>query len=118
MPTTTLNVWLASCLLITTLIAISGTNVWAKDFSDRDARLWECEDYSLTNKTWRGNPFDLVATVTFTHPAEMRATEMFYAGGDIWKFRFTGTRTGIWKFSTSSSDPDLNGHKGSVSPRR
>jgi len=81
--------------------------------------MWEYEEYSLTNTTWSGNPFDLVATATFTHPKEKRTTEMFYAGSDTWKFRFTGTRTGTWSISTSSNDSDLDGYTGSVtvSPR-
>ena len=81
--------------------------------------MWEYEEYSLTNTTWSGNPFDLVATATFTHPKETRTTEMFYIGSDTWKFRFTGTRAGNWSISTSSGDSDLDGYTGSVtvSPR-
>ena len=26
------------------------------------APLWECQEFSLANPTWSGNPFDLVAT--------------------------------------------------------
>jgi hypothetical protein len=40
---------------------------------------------------------------------------MFYAENNTWKFRFTGTLTGNWNFVTSSSDPELNGHTGTVS---
>jgi hypothetical protein len=39
---------------------------------------------------------------------------MFYAGNNTWKFRFTGTRTGIWSYSSSSSDADLDGISGTV----
>jgi len=39
---------------------------------------------------------------------------MFYDGDDTWKFRFTGTKTGTWSFTTSSDDPELDGHSGSV----
>jgi hypothetical protein len=39
---------------------------------------------------------------------------MFYDGGDTWKFRFTGTRTGTWTFTTSSDDPELDGFSGTV----
>jgi len=86
----------------------------ANDLGSRWARMWEYEEYSLTNTTWSGNPFDLVATATFTHAKETRTTEMFYVGSDTWKFRFTGTRIGVWTFSTSSSDAELDGHTGSV----
>ena len=40
---------------------------------------------------------------------------MFYVGNNQWKFRFTGTRTGTWDFSTSSQAPELDGHTGSLS---
>ncbi|MHC4671837.1 MAG: DUF5060 domain-containing protein [Planctomycetota bacterium] len=100
-------------LVLMTATAMSG-RVWADDLGNRSAHIWETEEYSLANTTWSGNPFDLVATVTFTHAQEIRTTQMFYAGSDTWKFRFTGTRTGVWNFSTSSTDTDLDGHMGSV----
>ena len=84
------------------------------DLNNRSTRMWDCEEYCLNNTTWSGNPFDLVATVTFTHANEKRTTEMFYAGNNLWKFRFTGTRTGLWTFSTSSRDEDLDGRSGSI----
>ena len=110
----TLNVWLTSYLVLTTVTVMFGNRARADDLGNRSARMWECEEYSLINTTWPGNPFDLVATATFTHAGEKRVTEMFYVGGETWKFRFTGTRTGVWKFSTSSSDADLDSHTGSI----
>lgn len=73
-------------------------------------------EWSLTNPTYTGNPFDLVATVTFVHQAsgETRATEMFYDGENTWKFRFTATQTGTWTFTTTSADPDLAGKSGTI----
>jgi hypothetical protein len=111
--------WYALCFVLTIAVAIFGKEAQADDLGNQSARIWGCKEYSLTNTTWSGNPFDLVATVTFTHDREKRTTEMFYVGNDRWKFRFTGTRTGVWNVSTSSSDPDLDGHTGSVivSPR-
>lgn len=112
-----LPVWF---VIIPLLLATPVKKSDAKDFGNRNARMWECEEYSLANSTWSGNPFDLEAAVTFTHAKEKRKTEMFYAGNDTWKFRFTGTRTGPWKFTTSSQDTQLNGHTGIifVKPRR
>jgi len=112
---TPLNVRLASYLALAAAATMLGRSARANDLGNRPARMWECQEYSLTNTTWSGNPFDLAATATFTHPQETRTTEMFYVGGNTWKFRFTGTRTGVWKFSTASSDADLDGHTGSVS---
>jgi len=103
-----------SCLLLTTAATMFADTAGANDLGSRSARVWECQEYGLTNTTWSGNPFDLVATVTFRHEKETRTTEMFYAGANTWKFRFTGTRTGAWTFSTSSSDADLDGHTGSI----
>ena len=110
---------LTFCIVLMTVAAMSGNKARANDLGNRGAPMWEFEEFSLKNTTWSGNPFDLVATVTFTHADVARTTEMFFAGNDTWKFRFTGTRTGEWRFSTSSRDADLDGHTGSitVSPR-
>ena len=68
--------------------------------------------WELKNSLYSGNPFDLVATVTFRHESgmETRETEMFYDGDDIWEFRFLGTRTGRWTFYTASKDPEIQRH--------
>ncbi len=102
------------CFLLTARTPLFGSSAEARTFGTRAANMWTTQEFSLTNRTWSGNPFDLVATVTFSHAQEVRTTEMFYVGNDMWKFRFTGTRGGIWHFSTSSSDTDLNGHAGSI----
>ena len=70
----------------------------------------------MENSTFAGNPFDLEATVTFQHDGsgETRTTPMFYDAANTWKFRFTGTRTGTWQFTTSSTDGDLSGLSGTV----
>ena len=85
-------------------------------FGERNAVLWEYEEWSLQNASYSGNPFDVIATVTFEHQGSSKShtTEMFYDGDDTWKFRFTGTRTGTWTFTTSSDDPELDGHSGTV----
>jgi uncharacterized protein DUF5060/uncharacterized protein DUF4038 len=105
---------LALICLFTVLLSIS---VRAKDLGTQTGTMWApYREWSLTNKSYSDNPFDIVATVEFTHSnrQEIRTTEMFYASGDVWKFRFTGTRVGTWKFKTSSSNPELNGHTGIV----
>ena len=72
--------------------------------------------FSLTNTSYTGNAFDLKAKATFTHHASgtQITTGMFYDGDTSWKFRFTGIQIGLWNFITTSEDPDLNGHTGSV----
>ena len=79
--------------------------------------MWQYLEWTLTNDSWSGNPFDVLATVVFEHATSgaTHTTEMFYAGASRWKFRFTGTRTGLWRFTTSSPDPQLDGYRGTVS---
>jgi hypothetical protein len=86
----------------------------ARRFEERTTHVWQYTEFSLVNPTWSGNPFDVRAEVRFVHPQSTRITEMFYAGDGVWKFRFTGTRTGQWRFRTSSEDEDLHGHTGLV----
>lgn len=78
--------------------------------------MWEYQEWSIANPSWSDNAFDLVAAVTFTHTNTGLAhtTEMFYVGSNTWKFRFTGSRSGRWTFTTASRDPELNGYKGQV----
>ena len=78
--------------------------------------MWEMIEWDLNGVKSGGNPFDVVATVTFAHQgsSEKRTTEMFYDGGTKWKFRFTGTRAGEWKFVSKSKVTGLNGLTGSV----
>jgi len=80
------------------------------------ARLWEPVTWNFQNPSCSGNPFDLVAAVTFTHVPSGRTiqTELFHAGANIWKLRFTGTHVGRWSFITESSDPELNGLQGEI----
>ncbi len=73
-------------------------------------------EWSFPNPSWEGSPFDLVATVHFEHDDsdETHTTEMFYAGDDAWNVRFTGTRVGMWRWTSASDDPDLDGLAGTI----
>lgn len=84
--------------------------------SSREGVLWELQEWTVQNASYSGNPFDVVATVTFEHQGSGKTheTEMFYDGDDIWKYRFTGTRTGTWTYTTTSDDPELNGRSGTI----
>ena len=86
-------------------------------------QVWETLEWTKNNATFSGNPYDLVAKAVFKHPASgsNHTTEMFYVGGNKWKFRFTGTKTGKWTYTTicdgsagTSKDPDLHGDKGTI----
>jgi len=82
----------------------------------RNVEMWEFEEWDLNNSTYSGNPFDLKASVTFTHTqsGEQRTTNMFYDGGNEWSFRFTGDLAGEWRFETDSADKDLDGFTGKI----
>jgi len=82
----------------------------------KQCRLWEPVEWSFSNASWGGNPFDLVAKASFIHSGsgEQIKTELFYNGGSEWKLRFTGTREGVWRFVTDSADSDLDGLEGEV----
>jgi hypothetical protein len=77
---------------------------------------WTLEDPSFDEESSTINPFDVEARVTFVHEesGEERRTGMYYAGEGKWKFRFTGTLTGDWRFETTSPVSALRGHRGTV----
>ena len=43
------------CLLLVTLVTVFANGAAANDLGSRWARMWEYEEYSLTNTTWSGN---------------------------------------------------------------
>lgn len=104
----------ASYVLLLTVLTLFSNGAVAVDLGSRVATMWQCVEFDLINTSHSGNPFDLVAKVSFTHDQEKRTTEMFYVGDNTWRFRFTGTRSGMWRFSTSSRDRDLTGHTGAI----
>ena len=73
-------------------------------------------DWEFANSSYDGNPFDVEASATFTHveSGETITTQLFYAGDDMWRLRFTGTMPGLWEFETTSDDPELSGHQDRV----
>jgi hypothetical protein len=100
----------------------------ADELPSRNAALWSpFVEWSVAAGTHDGNSFDVVSKVTFTHreSGEKRVTQMFYAGDDTWQFRFAGTRSGEWTFSTQCNAQDgtskvarLHGHSGMVNVDR
>lgn len=101
-------------LFLYVILCIVCTSVLAS--SRKSAKLWEPVDWTFRNPDYSGNPFDVIAKATFTHKntGQKIRTELFYAGSDNWKLRFTGTRTGQWSFITESKDSELNGLKGQI----
>jgi hypothetical protein len=89
----------------------------ARRFEPQRGVLWQpYQSWSLAAGDVQGNPFDVVAIVTFAHDGSgaRHVTHMFYAGDGRWEFRFTGTRTGRWRFATASEEPQLDGWSGEV----
>ena len=105
-------------LSIAAIVQLYGASaVAAEKLSNRTGKQWApFLEWNLKNPSCDGNPFDLVAAATFVHAKSSArcATEMFFAGDDTWRFRFTGTRPGLWTFTTASSDADLDDRHGSV----
>src|SRR5210317_1525281 len=52
------------CLLI---YQLTMTNGYAMNLKQRQAVMWKYEEWTLLNTSWTGNPFDVIATVTFVH---------------------------------------------------
>ncbi len=108
---------LATAVTFMICSAIAIGEVGGADLGNKQGQQWRpYMEWSVTNSSYQGNPFDLVAMVAFVHPesGEQHTTEMFYDGDHTWRFRFTATRPGRWTFATQSADPELNGHKGAV----
>ncbi|HUF62987.1 MAG TPA: DUF5060 domain-containing protein [Verrucomicrobiales bacterium] len=109
-----------ACLKLST-VAATGWLIHAaaaqESSLDRAGFLWSPHlEWILRNPDRGENPFDLEASVAFTHAesGERRTTGMFHDGGDQWKFRFTATRTGTWSFETRSGASALDGKRGSI----
>ena len=73
-------------------------------------------EISLTGDGAVNNPFDTVATVTFTPPsgqANARTIYAFYDGDNTWRARVYVSETGVWRWSsTSAMDKGLDGKTG------
>ena len=70
-----LTVLFIICFVLVATAPIFGNRAGATDFGNRVGCVWKTQEFILTNSTWSGSPFDLVATVTFTHDKEVRTTE-------------------------------------------
>jgi len=102
------------CLALTVALAVVGATSVAT--TPRRATQWEPTEWAVPDVAHDGNPFDVVASVTFEHAetGETRVTEMFALGGGEWRFRFTGTRPGRWTYRSESVVAALDGLSGVV----
>jgi len=72
-------------------------------------------EQSFTQQGQDANPYvEVSATATFIQPSgRERSIPLFWDGGRQWKVRFSPDVIGAWRWSVRSSDPGLNGAKGS-----
>ncbi len=81
--------------------------------------LWQHAEWNYQGPTV-ANPYDVIATATFTKGSATRTSYLYYAGlkGGIptWRVRFTGIDKddiGMWSFTTNcASHASLHGHTG------
>jgi hypothetical protein len=72
---------------------------------------FHAHDYRLQSNTEHENPFLAAISADFEHDSGERLEGVpgFYDGDGTWVVRFAPTREGIWKGTTSSDDPELDG---------
>jgi hypothetical protein len=106
---------LVAVLVVMVSGAANGGNAGG-GLGERAGVLWETLEWSVESPYSAANAFDAEAKVDFVHTdsGQRLRTGMFFAGGTSWRFRFTGTKTGKWVFSTSSEEAALSGLSGSV----
>lgn len=93
--------------------------------STGDVSVYDVFELNLTASGSYANPYLMMpgdstspgfVTAVFTAPNNtVIKVDGFWDGGNTWKIRMAPTMPGIWTYSTSSSDPGLNGKTGSFS---
>jgi hypothetical protein len=108
---------LSNFLVCLALLLCFGDDVFGDEPMDREGYQWEpVLEWTIRSLPPAGNPYDLLATATFTHQetgTQIR-TGLFYSGEDRWTFRFTATLAGVWLFETDSQAAELDGRRGKV----
>ena len=86
--------------------------------ADMSVEQWRMIEITLTSRQDYTNPFlEVEVNAIFTGPqGEVITRPAFWDGGKIWKIRFAPTRTGLWKYTTSSTPADkgLYGKTGTI----
>jgi Domain of unknown function (DUF5060)/Protein of unknown function (DUF4038) len=98
----------------------SGGSGGAGQVTDPNATAWYPQDLPFTSNANKANPYMDVTDfkATFTGPDGVKLTVPgFYAGGQVWKVRFSPTSAGTFSYVTSSAqDSSLDGLTGTVPP--
>ncbi len=82
-----------------------GNNTTCTAWQPQDIRLMAEQDFPW----W---VFPVRAAFTHHDSGAKIDLEGFWDGGRNWVIRFAATRPGTWTYTTSSTDPGLNGHSG------
>ncbi len=105
-----------SVLLGTAPVQIQPTSVTlAAGRTSISVPKWSIYEVCLEARKHYSNPYTEAAlTATFRGPGNITQTRSgFWDGDNMFRVRFTPTAQGTWSFTTSSSDPGLNGRTGS-----
>ena len=88
----------------------------SKSLGEREALMWEFEEWEIAGVAHEGSAFDVEGVVTFRHvgSGRKRRTQVFYKGGERWALRFAPTLTGLWDFKVKSDNDGLDGYQGGV----
>ena len=97
------------------VITIEASNAWGTDqvswLLDVQVRRWEPVVLSfISESTIDWNLFPL--QVTFTNGNTVITVDGYWDGGNIWKVRFAPTISGVWAWSSTSTDNKMNGQSG------
>jgi hypothetical protein len=88
----------------------------------QNAKKFGTHEIVLVGNELVPNPFDTVATVTFTPPSgRVKAVTVraFYDGGTTWRARVYVTEAGIWRWTSySRADMELHGKSGSFNAEK
>ena len=98
------------------LLLLMPSQVYGQELENKSAYLNKpYVEWEIPWEEARGNPFDVIAKAEFTHASssEKKTSLMYYAGNNIWRFRFTGTKEGTWNVETTGPG-NLGGHKAAV----
>ncbi|TCC62183.1 DUF5060 domain-containing protein [Kribbella pittospori] len=75
---------------------------------------WGVHELTLTGPA-DGNPFaDVEFRVAYRYRNRVLTVDGFYDGDGVYRARFSPDREGEWSYLTSSSAPELDGHRGTL----
>jgi hypothetical protein len=78
-----------------------------------DVELWGVHELTFSGPS-DGNPFvDVSLRVAYRFRNRVVTVDGFYDGDGVYRARFSPDREGEWSYVTSSSVPELDGHRGS-----